>query len=178
MQREAALSTIVQDTELMRNQLCEISKKADAAFSECTSGATGDRDRLQREAAHLNAAVQALQQLREDAATSMEVQRSVLQDSRETRDRERERFLQNVSEERMRLAHERSTVWAEVDRAHAAVLESQHKISDLEARAATLVRDTERVRAEKARMEEQIAQTREEQERHWSPLQDYDCVGP
>lgn len=160
----------------MRKQLSEISKKADAAFSECTSGATGDRERLQRETAHLNAAVHALQQLREDAATSMEVQRTVLQDSRETRDRERERFQQGLSEERMRLAHERATVWAEVDRAHAAVLESQQKISDLEARAAAVVRDTTRLRYEKQRLEEHIARTRGEQERHSSPLHTETCV--
>jgi chromosome segregation ATPase len=149
----------------MRRQLYDISQKADAAFSECASGALSDRERLQREAANLNAAVHALQQLREDAAASMEVHRTVLQDSRETRDKERERFLQDVSEERVRLAHERTTAWEEVDRAHAAVIESQHKIAELEARAAAILRDTSRVRAEKEGLEAHIARSREEHER-------------
>lgn len=165
MQHEAALSAVVQDTELMRKQLCAISKHADAAFSECASGASGDRERLQREAANLNAAVHALQQLRDDAAASLEVQKTVLHDSRETRDRERERFLQDVSEERVRLAQERTTAWAEVDRAHAAVIESQHKIADLDARAAAVLRDTSRVRAEKEGLEAHITRSREEDER-------------
>ena len=149
----------------MRTQLFEISKKADAAFSECASGTLGDRERLQREAANLNAAVHALQQLRDDAAASMEVQRSVLQGSRETRDKERERFLQDVSEERVRLAQERTTAWTEVDKAHAAVVESQHKISDLEARAAAILRDTTRIRAEKEGLESHIARIQVEHER-------------
>ena len=155
----------MQDTELMRKQLCEISKKADAAFSECASGTLGDRERLQREAANLNAAVHALQQVRDDAAASMEVQRSVLQDTRQTRDRERERFVQDVSEERVRLAQERTAAWTEVDKAHAAVIESQQKISDLEERAAAILRDTSRIRAEKEGLESHVARIRDEHER-------------
>lgn len=149
----------------MRKQLCEISKKADAAFSECASGTLGDRERLQREAANLNAAVHALQQVRDDAAASMEVQRSVLQDTRQTRDRERERFLRDVSEERVRLAQERTAAWTEVDKAHAAVIESQQKISDLEERAAAILRDTSRIRAEKEGLESHVARIRDEHER-------------
>jgi ribonuclease HII len=152
----------------MRKQLYEISQKADAAFSECASGAFSDRERLKREAGNLNAAVHALQQLREDAAASMEVQRTVLQDSRETREKERERFLQDVSEERVRLAHERTTAWEEVDRAHAAIVESQRNIVDLESRAAAVLRDTARVRAEKEALEAHIARSQEEHER-WLP---------
>jgi chromosome segregation ATPase len=95
----------------------------------------------------------------------MEVQRTILQDSRETRDKERGRFLQDVSEERVRLAQERSAAWAEVDRAHAAVIESQHKISDLEARAEAVLRDTARVRAEKNGLEAHMARISEDHER-------------
>ena len=155
----------MQDTELMRKQLCDISKKADAAYYEYASGTLGDRERLQREAANLNAAVHALQQVRDDAAASMEVQRSVLQDTRQTRDRERERFVQDVSEERVRLAQERTAAWTEVDKAHAAVIESQQKISDLEERAAAILRDTSRIRAEKEGLESHVARIRDEHER-------------
>ena len=95
----------------------------------------------------------------------MEVQRSLLQDSRQTRDRERERFLQDVSEERVRLAQERTAAWTEIDKAHGAVIESQQKILDLEERAAAILRDTSRILAEKEGLESHVARIRDEHER-------------
>jgi hypothetical protein len=148
--REASISALEKDGELMRRHLSELTAQLQASASKDSATAHSDRQRLEREAARLDAAVAALEGQRTDAAASLVVERGALQAARVARDAERERFVAEVSEERRRVTDERVSAWADVDKARAESLAAQSKVAELEARATISLKTVAAAREEAA----------------------------
>jgi len=149
-QREAAVASAEQDGDVLRKQLLELSAKAQAAASQDAVVAAEDRRRLQHDAARLDAAVYALEQQRKEIAAGIDMERQTLQATRAIRDEERKRFMQEISEERQRLAEERKAAWADMDRIYSETAQAPRKVVELEAQAAAALLNASKARDAKA----------------------------
>jgi chromosome segregation ATPase len=135
MDRELAVASADRDTALLRTHLAELTQQLQQSTAQDAAAARCDRQRLELEAASLDAAVSALQHQRSEATLSLQAEREALAAARTARDEERARFLAEIQSERKRVSEERHASWAEVQKARDEAQAVRGKLADLEARA-------------------------------------------